>query len=101
MKRFEVAGVTYPLPVLLGVLKERKKNNKDEGGAKEKEKNDQKPIATWRKPKQPTAIIKRATIDSSDLRIEHVNIKMVAFRRDLHIRGLRSTIGATDQKVKF
>jgi hypothetical protein len=25
MKRFEVGGVTYPLPVLLGMLKERKK----------------------------------------------------------------------------
>jgi hypothetical protein len=25
MIRFEVAGVTYPLPILLGVLKERKK----------------------------------------------------------------------------
>jgi hypothetical protein len=25
IKRFEVAGVNYPLPVLLGVLKERKK----------------------------------------------------------------------------
>jgi hypothetical protein len=26
---------------------------------------------------------------------------MVTFRRDLRIRGLRSTIGATVQKVKF
>jgi hypothetical protein len=30
-----------------------------------------------------------------------VNSKTVAFRRDLRIRGLRSTIGAMVQKVKF
>jgi hypothetical protein len=30
MKRFEVAGVTYPLSVLLGVLKEREKTMKME-----------------------------------------------------------------------
>jgi hypothetical protein len=30
-----------------------------------------------------------------------VNIKTVVFQRDLRIRGLRSTIGATVQKVKF
>jgi hypothetical protein len=28
MKRFEVAGVTYPLPILLGVPKERKKKQR-------------------------------------------------------------------------
>jgi hypothetical protein len=51
MKRFEVAGVTYPLPVLLGVLKERKKkNNEDGGGAMEKEKNDKNSLSiAWRK----------------------------------------------------
>jgi hypothetical protein len=37
----------------------------------------------------------------SDIRIKHVNSKMVAFQRDLRIRSLRSTIGATVQKVKF
>jgi hypothetical protein len=37
MKRFEVAGVTYPLPVLLGVLKERKKKTTKMG------------VALWRK----------------------------------------------------
>jgi hypothetical protein len=30
-----------------------------------------------------------------------VSSQTVAFRRDLHIRGLRSTIRATDQKVNF
>jgi hypothetical protein len=43
----------------------------------------------------------RTILDSSDLRIMHVSSQTVAFRRDLRIRGLRSTIGATDQKVKF
>jgi hypothetical protein len=45
--------------------------------------------------------IKLLICDSSDLRIKHVSIKTDAFRRDLCIRGLRSTIGATIQKVKF
>jgi hypothetical protein len=39
--------------------------------------------------------------DPSDLRIQHVNSKMVTFLRDLRIHGLRSTIRATVQKVKF
>jgi hypothetical protein len=39
--------------------------------------------------------------DPSNLRIKHVNIKTDAFRRDLHIRGLGSTIEPMDQKVKF
>jgi hypothetical protein len=39
--------------------------------------------------------------DLSDLQIQHVNSKMITFRQDLRIRGLRSTIGATVQKVKF
>jgi hypothetical protein len=45
--------------------------------------------------------IKLLTHDSSDLRIKHVNIKTVALRRDLRIRGLRSTTRATAQNVKF
>jgi hypothetical protein len=49
----------------------------------------------------PTIQIKRVLIDSSNLRIKHLNSKTVAFRRDLHICGLRSTIQATIQKVKF
>jgi hypothetical protein len=44
---------------------------------------------------------KWAILDPSNLRIKHVNIKTVAFRRYLRIRGLRSTIGVTVQKVKF
>jgi hypothetical protein len=43
----------------------------------------------------------RTILDLSDLRIKYVNSKMTVFRRDLRIRGLRSTIGATYQKVKF
>jgi hypothetical protein len=39
--------------------------------------------------------------DFSILRIEHVSKKTDAFRRDLHIRSLQSTIRATVQKVKF
>jgi hypothetical protein len=49
----------------------------------------------------PTAKIKLLICDSSDLRIKYVSIKTDVFRRDLHIRGLRSSIGATVQKVKF
>jgi hypothetical protein len=45
--------------------------------------------------------IKQVTIHSSIHRIMHVSSQTVAFRRDLRIRGLRSTIRATDQKVKF
>jgi hypothetical protein len=41
------------------------------------------------------------TIDSSDFRIMHVSSQTVTFRQDLRIRGLRSTIRATDQKVNF
>jgi hypothetical protein len=44
---------------------------------------------------------KQVIQDSSILRIERVSIKMDAFQRDFRIRGLRSTIGATVQKVKF
>jgi hypothetical protein len=47
------------------------------------------------------AINKLIIRDPSDLRIKHVNSKTVAFRRDLHIRGLRSTIRVMVQKVKF
>jgi hypothetical protein len=43
----------------------------------------------------------RTILDSSDLRIKHVNSKMVVFRRYLRIHGLRSTIRAMVQKVKF
>jgi hypothetical protein len=39
--------------------------------------------------------------DFSVFRIEHVSIKTDAFWQDLCIRGLRPTIGATVQKVKF
>jgi hypothetical protein len=52
-------------------------------------------------PKHTTAKNKLFICDLSDLQIQHVNSKTVAFRRDLRIRGLRSTIGATVQKVKF
>jgi hypothetical protein len=55
----------------------------------------------YRKPKHPTVKNKLFIRDPSDLRIKHVNSKTAAFRRDLRIRGLRSTIGATVQKVKF
>jgi hypothetical protein len=48
----------------------------------------------------PTAEIKLLICDSSDFQIKHVSIKMDAFRRDLRIRGLRSSSGATVQKVK-
>jgi hypothetical protein len=44
---------------------------------------------------------KQVIIDSSVLRIMHVSSKTVAFRRDLCIYCLRSTIGAACQKVKF
>jgi hypothetical protein len=53
------------------------------------------------KPKHPMAKIQLLTCDPSDLWINHVNGKMVTFRRDLRIRGLRSIIRATVQKVKF
>jgi hypothetical protein len=49
----------------------------------------------------PMVHIKRVTIHSSDLRIMRVSSQTVAFRRDLRIRGLRSTIGATDQKSQI
>jgi hypothetical protein len=45
--------------------------------------------------------IKQVTIDSSVHQIMHVSSQTIVFRRDLHIHGLRSTIGATSQKVKF
>jgi hypothetical protein len=45
--------------------------------------------------------IKLLIRDPSDLRIKHVNIKTVAFRRDLRIHVLRSPIRAMVQKVKF
>jgi hypothetical protein len=44
----------------------------------------------------PTINIKRVTIHSSVHQIMGVSRQTVAFRRDLRIRGLRSTIGATD-----
>jgi hypothetical protein len=47
------------------------------------------------------AEIKLLIRDPSDLRIKHVHIKTDAFQQDLHIRGLRSTIRAMDQKVSF
>jgi hypothetical protein len=47
------------------------------------------------------AEIKLLIRDPSDLWIKHVNSKTIAFRWDLHICGLRSTIRATVQKVKF
>jgi hypothetical protein len=47
------------------------------------------------------AKIKLLICDSSDLWIKHVSIKTVVFRWDLRIRGLRSTIRAMVQKVKF
>jgi hypothetical protein len=50
---------------------------------------------------QSRAEIKLSIRDPSDLRIKHVNSKTVAFQRDLRIHGLRSTIRATVQKVKF
>jgi hypothetical protein len=53
------------------------------------------------KPKYPTTEIKVLTRDPSELRIKHVNTKTVAFQRDLRIRGLRSTIKATVQKLKI
>jgi hypothetical protein len=49
----------------------------------------------------PTAEIKLLIRDSYDFRIKHVSIKIGAFRRDLRIRSLRSSIGATVQKDKF
>jgi hypothetical protein len=45
--------------------------------------------------------IKQVTIHSSVLQIMGVSSQTVAFQRDLCIRGLRSTIRATDAKVKF
>jgi hypothetical protein len=53
------------------------------------------------KPKKPTTVIKRATIDSCVHRIMCAGSKTDAFRRDLRIRGLRSTTRVTDQKVNF
>jgi hypothetical protein len=53
------------------------------------------------KPKQPTAVIKRAIVDSSVHRIMCVSSKTDVFRRDLRICGLQSTTRATDQKVNF
>jgi hypothetical protein len=43
----------------------------------------------------------RTILDSSDLWIMRVSSQTVAFQEDLCIHGLWSTIGATDQKVKF
>jgi hypothetical protein len=54
-----------------------------------------------RKHKHLTAKNKLFIHDPSDLRIMHMNSKMLMIRRDLRIHGLRSTIGATVQKVKF
>jgi hypothetical protein len=45
--------------------------------------------------------IKQGTIHSSVHQIMRVNSQMIVFRRDLRIRGLRSTIRATDQKLNF
>jgi hypothetical protein len=49
----------------------------------------------------PTIHIKRVTIHSSVHQITSVSSQTIAFRRDLRIHSLRSTIRATDQKVKF
>jgi hypothetical protein len=45
--------------------------------------------------------IKLSIHDSSVLQIKHVSIKTDAFQRDLRIRGLHLSIGATVQKVNF
>jgi hypothetical protein len=45
--------------------------------------------------------IKQVTIHSAVHQIMRVSSQTVAFRRDLRIRGLRSTIGATNQKFNF
>jgi hypothetical protein len=47
------------------------------------------------------AEIKLLICDLSDLQIKHVNIKTDVFWRDLHIHGLRSSIGEMVQKIKF
>jgi hypothetical protein len=47
------------------------------------------------------AEIKLSIRDLSDLRIKHVSIKTDAFRWDLRICGLRSSIEAIVQKVKI
>jgi hypothetical protein len=74
----------------------------ENGGAQEEAENSN--INTIRRREKliyPMIHIKRVIIDSSDLRIMRVSSQTVAFRRDLRIRGLRSTIRATDQKVNF
>jgi hypothetical protein len=54
-----------------------------------------------RKTDRETRVGSLSIRDPFDLRIKHVNSKMAAFRRDLRIRGLRSIIRATVQKVNF
>jgi hypothetical protein len=49
----------------------------------------------------PTVHIKQVTIHSSIHQIMRVSSQTAAFRRDLHICGLRSTIRAMNQKVNF
>jgi hypothetical protein len=54
-----------------------------------------------RKSKYPTVKNKLFIHDLSDIQIQHVNSKTVTFQQNLRIRGLRSTIRATVQKVNF
>jgi hypothetical protein len=74
----------------------------ENGGAQEEAENSTIDIIRRRKNLiHPTVHIKRVIIDSSDLQIMRVSSQTVVFRRDLRIRGLRSTIRAMDQKVNF
>jgi hypothetical protein len=44
---------------------------------------------------------RRVIRDSSELRIKHVSSQTDVFWLDIRIRGLRSSIGSTIQKVKI
>jgi hypothetical protein len=76
------------------------------GGRKKRRRNGRKEAAGLKKKKgknliYPMVHIKQVTNHSSVLQITGVSSQTVVFRRDLRTRGLRSTIGAMDQKVKI
>jgi hypothetical protein len=58
---------------------EKEKTIKMEATLRRKKRTTRSLSLPWRKPKQPTAIIKRATIDSSVHRIMRVSSQTVAF----------------------
>jgi hypothetical protein len=88
------------------VTQEEQQRRRKRGGRKKRRRNGRKEAAGLKKKKgknliYPMVHIKQVTIHSSVLQITGVSSQTVVFQRDLCIRGLRSTIGAMDQKVKF